>query len=307
MELASRESSREIARLRTKLFELEISLSLLTTPPVDQEETVPEEPNISPDLSISVEDLKPDVLGNISPQNRQGTIIVPQTSISPQKIQSETILQTPKGGERTRADSGFDIDRIPTPEELPKLFNSNKTEQTSIQTNPAKDQSASKKRKEVVKEGIVERTFALYQHDGEDIQDPTVMGVATIRFQYIHDKIQKSHIFTMTRIKVENYPLDEVKPKFELFSVVSVFGDRENSLWKIETPGVRDPGSMVQWDHDPSQAADDKKFVVSATDFFEFVNSDYGMLVSCTLKKKFPNEKDGKVIGTGSTSLLFAV
>lgn len=308
MESSSRESAREIARLRTKLFELEISLSLINVDPLPTKPT--EEIEITPvppqESSMTVDDLQPDILGNISPRNRVATLILPPKSIEIEKEIAPTIddlLQTPKGGERTRADSGFDIDRIPTPDEL--RDNPMNVHGTTVKSPPKS--LSTKKRREIIKEGMVERTFALYEDgDTNSLQNPTVMGEATIQFKYVHEKQQKKHVFTMTRIKVENYPMDELKTKFEIFVIVSVLNDRGKSIWTIETPSVRDPGSMVQWDHDPTQAVDDKKFSVSAADFFNYIDSENGMKVCCTLKKKLSMDGKDQLVGAGSASLLFS-
>lgn len=332
LESSSRESAREIARLRTKLFELEIALSMTNNNSIPVNDDAAAEDDVEapkpptptpPEKQVAIIDLQPDVLGNISPRNRQGTLITPQRQsviappIAPTPVKEDQL--EPEGGERTRADSGFDIDRVPTPEDLSKApINKNtfSPKRNTLAESPGKsptttvsprNHSPSKNRKEIIKEGIVERNFALYQDsDSSSTQNPTVLGVATIRFQYVHDKKQKKHVFTMTRIKVENYPLDEVKSNLELFTQVKVTGDRGNTIWSIETPAVRDPGSMVQWDHDPSQPSDDKTFAIKASEFFNYVDSDIGMTVRCTLKKRLSTEGVDQFIGAGSTSLLFS-
>lgn len=204
--------------------------------------------------------------------------------------------------------------------------------------------STSKKEKKRVTlnlpDGIIERSITLYDYGEDKIQDHEssmdelaagIAGEATVMFHHtreVSDTHGVNHIFRLHRIKVTNYPHQDIQHRFSVYCKAYVyfrFLETENlrvrnnhhrfhhlhkSVWNIDTPHVKTPGATVQWDHDESQSAIEKTFTISEDMLTKYIDPDdetdeNGVKIKITFKKVSAKSQEDFTMGIGTTSLFY--
>lgn len=286
MESSSRDSARELARLRTKLLELELSYSMAKS----IQDNTPENEDLEITNFDSIEP-PPSFLSN-SPSKEITNESVP---LLPLSIIEES--QRELNFSLNHTDSIVDIDKIPTPKEINDENVRNSVDLSDlVQSITTKDQNP----KDQIKTFVIQ----IFDQPIESLDSTTasLFGVLTACFKYNYYSNRQEHVYQIISIELTNFPSDIIV-KDGHFGIVCELRLSIDEKWFLKSEPKNSLSQSLKWDsaHLHTSHDDIEKNIL----IYDRQLLHENIRLQCIVKKKsILNEHENYFLGSGLVSLV---